>query len=77
MPCFFCITGDVVLKKAALRSHVKSINMLNFEIKIICSDNERLCRDCKEKAQILHFVRGHFRVIEGKKVYVKPHYRKR
>ena len=46
-------------------------------ISIILTLEERFCIECTEAAQKHIFVRGHFRVINGKKVYVKAHYRKR
>ncbi len=46
---------------------------IKFQIRV----DERLCKDCKNAAQQTSLVRGHFRVINGKKVYVKAHYRKK
>lgn len=37
---------------------------------------ERLSKECKDAPRKQSFIRGHFRVVNGKKVYVKPHYRK-
>lgn len=71
---FSGITGDVVFKSRSMLSVIKIPNMLKFTI--IVSIVERLCKDCSA-AQKLSYVRGHFRVINDKKVYVKPHYRKR
>ena len=38
---------------------------------------ERLSEDCEKVQQRRILVRGHFRVSNGKKVYVKTHYRKK
>lgn len=46
-------------------------------IQIFISLGERPCTECAEAPQRAVLVRGHFRVIKGKKVYVKAHYRKR
>ena len=50
--------------------------MFKFTISLcIC---ERLCDEHYEEAQRnLIKVRGHFRMVNGKKVYVKTHYRKK
>lgn len=50
--------------------------MYIVKICVNCCVMEPLCKDCSA-AQKLSYVRGHFRVINDKKVYVKPHYRKR
>ena len=39
--------------------------------------DERPCKECKEAAQAPIYVRGHFRMVGSKKVYVKAHYRYR
>lgn len=44
---------------------------------IIISNDERLTIERKEKPVKPVIVKGHFRVINGKRVYVKPHLRKR
>ena len=49
--------------------------MLKISFKL--SIGELACKDCKEPAPKLSYVRGHFRVVNGKKVYIKPHYRKK
>ena len=49
--------------------------MIKFTFKI--SVDERLCKDCRDAVRKPSFVRGHFRVVNGKKVYVKAHYRKK
>ena len=41
------------------------------------STRERLTIVCEEKPRKPIRVRGHFRVVNGRKVYVKTHYRKR
>ncbi|CCX52752.1 unknown [Alistipes sp. CAG:514] len=46
------------------------------KISIIIKLDERSCTECKDAHQPV-FVRGHFRMVRGKKVYVKAHYRKR
>ncbi len=46
-------------------------------IQIIISAEERLCNDCRDATYKPSFVRGHFRVVKGKKVYVRAHYRKK
>lgn len=38
--------------------------------------DERSCTECNVAHKPV-FVRGHFRMVRGKKVYVKAHYRKR
>lgn len=38
---------------------------------------EPLCKNCNDAPRKPYLVRGHFRVINGKRVYVKPHYRNR
>lgn len=49
---------------------------MNISLKI--SFEERLCIEYNDGAtKKTVFVRGHFRVNNGKKVYVKAHYRKR
>lgn len=50
--------------------------MLKIKIQIQSSVSERLSKECKDAPRKHFFVRGHFRVVNGKKVYVKPHYRK-
>ena len=37
---------------------------------------ERFCKDCKEPAPKLSYVRGHFRVVNGKKVYAENNFDK-
>lgn len=60
-----------------------SLSMLykksNIMIKIEFSFcvRERLSEDCEKVQQRRILVRGHFRVSNGKKVYVKTHYRKK
>ena len=49
--------------------------MINISISIKL--DERPCKECKEAAQASVLVRGHFRMVRGKKVYVKAHYRHR
>ena len=73
---FFVLTGDVVLKSRSLLSicQYKSL-MINFRIHVLISIDERLCKDCEDAARKPSFVRGHFRMVNGKKVYVKSHYR--
>lgn len=44
-----------------------------FQITI--SNSERLCTECKEATRKPVYVRGHFRMVKGKKVYVRAHYR--
>ena len=41
------------------------------------SIRERLTIVCEEEPRKLVLVRGHFKVVNGRKVYVKTHYRKR
>ncbi len=41
------------------------------------STRERLTIVCEEEPRKTILVRGHFRVINGRKVYVRTHYRKR
>ena len=48
--------------------------MTNFSITIKFEERSRT--ECKD-AHKAFFVRGHFRMVRGKKVYVKAHYRKR
>ena len=47
-----------------------------MKISIKIKLEERTCPECKD-AHKAFYVRGHFRMVEGKKVYVKAHYRKR
>ena len=65
------------LSRSLLSSYLKSY--INMKIVIIPeSTRERLTIVCEEelsKDKIL--VRGHFRMVGGRKVYVKTHYRKR
>ena len=49
--------------------------MVNITLKF--SIGEFICKDSKEPAPKLSYVRGHFRVVNDKKVYIKPHYRKK
>ena len=51
------------------------IYMVHF--KFIISVEERLCTDCKDAPSKFSFVRGHFRVVNGRKIHVKTHYRKK
>ena len=44
---------------------------------IVKSNGERLTIERKEKPRKPILVRGHFRIINGRKVYVKTHYRVR
>lgn len=48
--------------------------MLNISIKI--QFDERSRTECKDAHKPIK-VRSHFRMVRGKKVYVKAHYRKR
>ena len=48
--------------------------MINISIKIQLE--ERSCIECRAAHKPI-YVRGHFRMVRGKKVYVKAHYRKR
>ena len=41
------------------------------------STRERLTIVCEEEPRKTVRVRGHFKVVNGRKVYVKTHYRKR
>ena len=43
----------------------------------LLSTGKRLTVVCEEESRKTSRVRGHFRVIHGKKVYVKAHCRKR
>ena len=52
------------------------IQTIMFTFHFIISADERLCAEHKETQNKI-FVRGHFRVINGKKIYVRAHYRKR
>ncbi len=45
------------------------------KISIILSDRERLVIDFKETPRKTVLVRGHFRSVGDKKVYVRTHYR--
>ncbi len=49
--------------------------MINISIKIQL--DERTCTECRDAHKSSIFVRGHFRTVKGKKIYVKAHYRKR
>ncbi len=51
--------------------------MNNTTIHFIISLGERLVTECKETAHKTILVRGHFRMVNGRKVYVKTHYRKK
>ena len=44
---------------------------------VVKSIRERLTIVCEEEPRKRIRVRGHFRVVGGRKVYVKTHYRKR
>lgn len=48
-----------------------------MKIQITISLEKRLDNDYKEAFHKQVLVRGHFRVIHGKKVYVRTHYRKK
>ncbi len=48
---------------------------MRIQIKICLG--EELCSDNKGVSHKKTLVRGHFRVVNGKKVYVKKHYRKK
>ena len=55
-----------------------AINHYNMKIIIVTkSIRERLTIVCEEEPRKRIRVRGHFRVANGRKVYVKTHYRKR
>ena len=72
----FCLTGDVILtSRSRLATYSKFIFVMK-NIIIQISVDERLCIDCKDVAHIV-FVRGHFRMVNGKKYYIKAHYRKK
>jgi len=49
---------------------------MKFTIKL-SSTGKRLSVVCEDESHKTIFVRGHFKVINGKKTYVKAHYRKR
>lgn len=47
-------------------------------IQLTISSDERPCKECNEAAKKKTvYVRGHFRMTNGKKVYVRAHRRKR
>lgn len=46
------------------------INLIHINI----STSERICTECKENAQEPVLVRGHFRMVNGRKVYVRTPY---
>ncbi len=51
---------------------------MDFNINFCFCVRERLCKDCKKVQRRKRIrVRGHFRVVNGKKVYVKTHFRKK
>lgn len=65
-------------KPLPARKYIKSFILMNNNIiQIFISLGERLCTECMEASGRPILVRGHFRVVNGKKVYVKAHYRKR
>ena len=72
----FCLNGRCNLDKPLSALELpKIIYMISF--KLIISVEERLCTDCKDATSKFSFVRGHFRVVNGRKIYVKAHYRKK
>ncbi len=48
-----------------------------MKISINIKLDERTCTECRDAHKSSIFVRGHFRTVKGKKIYVKAHYRKR
>lgn len=50
---------------------------MTIKLQIIISYGERLCTECREASRKPIYVRGHFRMVNGRKVYVKAHYRNR
>lgn len=49
------------------------INIFHINISI----RERLCTECRDAVRKPVYVRGHVRVVNGRKVYVRAHYRKK
>lgn len=49
------------------------INKIQINISMVAGS----CTRCEEATKKTVYVRGHFRVTDGKKVYVRGHYRKR
>lgn len=75
---FFCF-GDVlaeVLSKAALSSQTNNNSFKMKKISIIIKFDERPDTECRAAHKPI-LVKGHFRLVGGKKVYVKAHYRNR
>ena len=79
MPCFCFLTDDVILEsRSSLSFAYKTIIIMDFNINFSFCVRERLCKDCKKVQRRKRIrVRGHFRVVNGKKVYVKTHFRKK
>lgn len=68
---------DVLLtSRSWLAQHTNSIFIMKINFfQIIISNSERLSTECKESASKPVYVRGHFRMVNGRKVYVRAHYR--
>ena len=68
---------DVLLtSRSWLAQSTNSIFIMKINIfQITISNSERLCTECKEANRKPVYVRGHFRVVKGIKVYVRAHYR--
>ncbi|HBH08794.1 MAG TPA: hypothetical protein DDX40_05275 [Rikenellaceae bacterium] len=75
LPCFL-FDGRCDLDKPLPARNMLQIHFVMKNIIIQISVDERLCIDCKDVAHMV-FVRGHFRMVNGKKYYVKAHYRKK
>lgn len=73
---FFLSNADDVLSADSSLLSAIFIQTIMFTFHFIISADERLCAEHKETQNKI-FVRGHFRVIKGKKIYVRAHYRKR
>lgn len=74
----FCF-GDVlaeVLSKAALSSQTNNNSFKMKKISIIIKFDERPDTECRAAHKPI-LVKGHFRLVGGKNVYVKAHYRNR
>ena len=50
---------------------------MKIKIHYSISFDERLSTECKEATRKPVYVRGHFRMVKGRKVYVRAHYRNR
>lgn len=78
-PFFIWDNADDVLmtSRSMLSSKTTFHVIMKIQLLIKVSIEERLSTECKDASMKPIHVRGHFRMVGDRKVYVRAHYRKR